>query len=152
MNPSKQDLLWFFNYNKESGILTWKNVTHSNKIFLIGEIAGTFDDEGYRVIRLNKKAFKVHRLIWFLENGTWPEQIDHKNGDRSKNTIGNLRDSTPRLNGQNKKLHRSGRLVGSTFNKFHQRWQAQIEIDKKRIHLGYYSTEFEAHQAYVMAL
>lgn len=151
-NLTRQELFWFFDYDSLRGTLIWRNVTHANKKFLIGQFAGTFDDEGYTIVKLRRRPYKIHRLIWFLENGTWPEQIDHINGDREDNRIENLREAKARLNCQNKQHHRNGNLVGATFNKFHQRWQSQIEIDRKRKHLGYYDTEVKAHEAYLRAL
>ncbi len=40
---------------------------------------------------------------------------------------------------------------GYTWDKCMKKWRAQIEVDKKRITLGYYSSEIEAHNAYLEA-
>ena len=84
-------------------------------------------------------------------------EIDHINGDRIDNRIENLRLVTRRENQQNQKIHRAGRLAGTYYNKIYHNdkiyhyWLSQIKIDSKQIHVGYYKTEQEAHEAYKIA-
>ncbi len=42
--------------------------------------------------------YLANRLAWFYVYGTWPDQVDHKDGDRSHNWLDNLR---PANNSQN---------------------------------------------------
>jgi hypothetical protein len=60
----------------------------------------------YRSIRISKRAYKEHRLVWIWHYGEIVENlvIDHMNGDRIDNRIENLRILT---NSQN--LHNSER-------------------------------------------
>lgn len=148
---TREEILSFFDYDKINGMLIWKRHWYHNKQYLIGRVAGTLDGDGYRIVRLHEVGYRIHRLIWFIENGNWPIQIDHKNGIRTDNKIDNLKSSTARLNCQNKFHHRSGRLMGATQVK-NGRWHSQIQIKNKRVHLGTYDTEFEAHWKYVLAL
>jgi hypothetical protein len=68
-----------------------------------GSKAGTLDNYGYTVIKINGNIFKAHRLIWFVTYGKFPEgDIDHLNGDRSDNRIENLRDVSRSVNQQNR--------------------------------------------------
>jgi hypothetical protein len=50
------------------------------------------------------------------------------------------------------KKKRSNHLKGATFNKNAKRWRAQITINGKTNHLGYFSSQQEAHEAYLKAL
>src|SRR5215467_10234620 len=73
---------------REDGLLIRK--TKRNK-YLIGDVAGWLDDRGYRSVNLEGKSYKVHRLVWLLTYGSWPNgEIDHINGIRSDNRVSNL--------------------------------------------------------------
>lgn len=53
---------------------------------------GSYDRDGYLILKIKTKQFKAHRIAWFLYYGTYPTQeIDHINRDRADNRISNLR-------------------------------------------------------------
>lgn len=138
------------NYDLKTGIFTWKI---SKQRIKITNIAGYKTNEGYLNIKLNKKQYQSHRLAWLYVYGTWPKNcIDHINGIKNDNRIENLREVTIRKNNQNKNNHRTGKLVGANYNKIRNKWQAHIKINNKKTYLGSYSTEIEAHKAYLKAL
>ena len=110
--------------------------------------------DGYCQVKLNGIHIFYHVIIWILSTGKdIPEgmQIDHKNGNKLCSTMSNMRLVTSRQNNQNKKMHREGQLVGGYFDKFKGKYQAQIRIGEKKVFLGYYKTEQEAHEAYKIA-
>ena len=64
--------------------------------------AGSLGNDGYVHIMINYKGYQRSRLIFFMFNGFWPEEVDHidrvKNNDRKEN----LREATKSLNGKNR--------------------------------------------------
>jgi hypothetical protein len=147
----KKELLQLFEYKRERGVLVWKSHwDKSTSSRLVGTVAGTFDEYGYRVVRLKRRGYKIHQIIWFLETGFWSKEIDHKDGQRANNHIENLREVDRRGNAQNRKRHRSGRLVGATKRK--GGWESRISIDGQLRCLGTFRTELEAHRRYFQEL
>lgn len=87
--PSQEFLQEMFRY--ENGMLFYKkNPPRTN---LVNKRAGTKSSGNYRQIKIGKKRFFEHRLIWVLLNGTIPDDlvIDHIDRNRSNNKIENLR-------------------------------------------------------------
>ena len=110
--------------------------------------------EGYCRVNFNGRMVAYHVIVRILSTGediTQGMEIDHINGDKLDNRIENLRVVSHRRNTQNQMVHRNGQLVGCYFNKSKGEYQAQIKISGKRIYLGYYKTEQEAHKAYTIA-
>lgn len=59
------------------------------------KFTGSFDKDGYLIIKVKCKQYKAHRLAWFLYYGEFPEmEIDHINRNRADNRICNLREVT----------------------------------------------------------
>ncbi len=109
---------------------------------------------GYCQVGFNNIPSNYHIIVWILSTGKdIPEgyDIDHINGDKVDNRIENLRLVTHRENTQNRKEHREGKLVGCCFHKPSGKYMAAIKISGKRIHIGLYDTEQQAHEAYKIA-
>lgn len=88
------------------------------------------DTHGYKVVSIQGKKYKQHRVIFFLMTGTWPEQVDHKDRDRANNAPLNLRAADNSINGHNKaKLpsNTSG-TKGVNFVKQTGKWRAIISV------------------------
>jgi len=111
-------------------------------------------NEGYCAVRLRGSNINYHTIVWILINGFIEDEnavIDHIDGNKLNNKIENLRLVTNRENCQNRTTHRAGRLTGCFLDKRWNKWQARIRINSKRISLGYYNTELEAHTIYCIA-
>lgn len=142
-----EELVFYLDYDKDSGIFRWKNPLSSNVIE--GSIAGSFTKAGYIQISIKGVIYKAHRLAWLYVNKVWPEfQIDHKNKIRSDNRYENLRQATHVDNNRNRTKHKSNSsgFNGVCFHKKSGKWMAYIKVDRKSIHLGYFeSAEFAAN-------
>lgn len=105
---------------------------------------------GYNLIAINKKNYRIHRIIGYLFLGLdindTTQQIDHINGIRDDNRLENLRI----VNNQQNQWNRNNDK-GYTFNSKFNKFQARIHKNKKVISLGYFDTEEEARQAYLDA-
>ena len=130
-------------------------VTDCGKVFsykLGRYLKQRINNRGYLLINLSKdgkqKTFSVHRLVaeTFLEADNKRNDVDHIDGDKTNNNISNLRWATHSENMQNKRAAK-----GYTWHRQHNKWMAQISVNKKVIFLGLYDTEEDARQAYLDA-
>ena len=114
------------------------------------------DNRGYLRVGLYKnkkvKNFLIHRLIaiHFIDNPNKYQCVDHVNRNPKDNRIENLRWITQSGNNRNKK--NTGKYMkGVSFHKASNKFMARIRIDNKHKTLGYFDTELEAHQAYMLS-
>ena len=136
--------------NTETGIFTWKNSMGGKA--LKGQIAGAKTACGYIAIRIDKKDYLAHRLMWLYVYGAIPVlQIDHIDRVRNNNKAINLRLATQKQNSENifrSKTNTSGfRGVRKELRLKSKPWSATITHNYKQKHLGYYATIEEAIEA-----
>lgn len=141
-------------YNPETGVFT-RRIRTSCRI-KVGDVCNCRNDQGYVLISVGNRRYHAHRLAWLYVHGEWPSgYIDHINHVTSDNRIANLRDGTQSDNMGNQvkaaRNNRSSGLLGVSWYRRYGRWQAQIHINNKCRHLGYYNTPQEAHAAYLEA-
>lgn len=110
-----------------------------------------YNHDGYLSIELNKKHIKVHRVIWMIVHGKWPDpMIDHINGNRKDNRLCNLREVTAKQNLENN-FGKGAVFKGVTPTKTGKRWKAQITNNSKTIYLGTFDFPEDAHKVYCQA-
>lgn len=129
-------------FNYKDGILTWKNPT--SKKFKPGDVAGWINNLGYTRVKINRKKYLIHRLIYLYHHGNLPKYIDHIDGDPLNNKVENLRECTLSQNIHNSKLckiNTSG-AKGVSWNKRKQKWMVYLGLGCKRKHIGYFD-DFE---------
>lgn len=148
----------FLSYDLETGRLFWNermNATPGwNTRFSGKETALCAGSDGYKQLNILCKTYRAHHISWVIFYGEWPERfIDHIDGDKTNNAIGNLRLATSAQNNQNssrRKTSISG-LKGVSWNKARQKWVAQISHNKQAKQLGYFEDKNEAYKAYCRA-
>lgn len=110
------------------------------------------DSLGYIKFHIYNKEYKGfhiygHQFAWYFKHNEIVSCIDHINRNKSDNRISNLRAVSQKENMWNINVKK-----GYTFFKRDNNWKAQININKKHTHLGYFKTEVEARQAYLDAV
>jgi len=102
-------------------------------------IAGSLGNKGYIRLKVDGRQYQAHRVAWLIMTGEWPENdIDHINHDRADNRFINLREATCMENARNQKLRKTNKsgVCGVRLNKKKTKWDAQIQVVGKIIHLG----------------
>jgi hypothetical protein len=117
-------------------------------------IAGTKHDQGYRQIIIYRTHYFCHRLAWLYCTGRWPKnELDHIDNNRGNDRFVNLREATSQQNKRNSRSRKKmGGMKGTTIDRETGHWIARIRnAEGKRIHLGVFNTESDAHDAYCKA-
>lgn len=161
--PSRRYLRECFNYDLESGELSWRRrplqhfrshaASQSWNTENAGHIAGWKHNAGYRAVCLNWRKFLVHRIIWKMMTGKDPDrQIDHINGISEDNRWSNLRLASNQQNLQNHGARRDSKTGVKGVQRLpHGSFRAQIRVNGKIAHLGCFGTPEAAHAAYCEA-
>lgn len=136
-----------FDYDREAGVLYWRerpladfknSMAHAGwNGKLAGKAAGC-TRYGYVVIGIDGKYYRAHRIIWFIETGEWPLEIDHDNGRKNDNRFDNLIDGDHVANMRNiplRKTNKSGHH-GVVWEKAKGLWAARIPVGGKLKTLG----------------
>ena len=116
--------------------------------------------DGYYRIQLCKdnkpKEIKFHRLVFQMHNHKIDlvgKELDHDNQIKTDKRIENLRTCTKSENLQNRIFkNTSSKYVGVCWNKSRNKWRAQIQVNGKLVHIGYFENEIDAaisHDKYV---
>jgi len=131
-------------YNQDSGEFVWK--IRKGRI-TEGSRAGGSDNKNHRKINIDGTKYWEHKLAWLYVTGHYPiSDLDHINGNGEDNRFCNLRLATHAQNMQNMKIpkHNTSGHVGVFFEKFTQKWRAQIDVNGKSLRLGRFKTIEEA--------
>ena len=110
-----------------------------------GKTLGTNRPDGYLSANIDKKMYLIHRLVWLYHYGEFPNGfIDHIDGDKTNNTIDNLRDVTPEESNRNipKPADNTSGVVGVSWSTHANMWLSRINHEKRTINLGYFK-DFE---------
>ena len=156
-----EDLIQFASYDPETGLIFWrerpahlfKNTSRWkawNSTFAGKEALSAVNSAGYKHGTAFGVSILAHRAAWAIHTGKWPfGEIDHINGVRSDNRIGNLRDVSRSRNGQNIRRasnNTSGR-VGVSYNKRQNKWVAYIKANGRHMCLGTFAAFGDAAEA-----
>ena len=123
-----------------------------------------FGHNGYlRIILSNKgkpKPFSVAHLVYdHFGSGKRDGQrlqIDHINGIKTDNRIENLQLLTNRQNVvkgiKQSGVKKTSKYTGVYYDNHSKKWCSRITLYNKRIHLGRFTNEYDAHLSYQTAL
>jgi len=135
---------------EDGKLYVWRELKTKPSYWL--EVKGSVDKDGYRQVNINKKLYKFHRVVYFIHNPEWDihnsstdNSIDHIDRNPLNNSIENLRVVTHSQNMCNQNCK------GYTFIKARGKYKAQINVDGKNKHLGYFVSEDDARDAYLIA-
>ena len=150
-NISLKKLRELLNYNPKTGVFIWR-VNKSQRV-RAGMEAGT-RHQGYIRIIINRKAYLAHRLAWFYTYGYFPDELDHRDLNRSNNKINNLRECTGSQNRCNRYVYCNNILgiKGIRYKEKKGLYEARISINGKTIHIGSSKCLEKAKEIYAKAL
>lgn len=96
----------------------------------------------------SRKCMLMHRLIMNAQKGL---EVDHIDGNGLNNQKSNLRVSTISENRRNrvrKQLNSSSRFKGVSWSLSHKKWVSNIQVNRKKLHLGSFNDEVDAAMVY----
>ena len=99
--PSQEYLNKLFRYDSDTGFL-YRKTQASNR--MAGEQVGSPHSLGYLRVRIDKKDYLVHRIIYKMYHGVYPHSIDYIDGDSSNNKTYNIRSVSHKQNNKNQKI------------------------------------------------
>lgn len=139
-------LLELVHYCPLTGVFTRKvSLSGNNKV---GDVAGNLT-KGYMELSVDACVYRAHVLAWFYVYGVWPKtELDHKDRDKTNNAISNLREATDSQNGGNSPMRKGNRSGFKGVTAHGSQYKAAIMVNRKRMHLGVFSTAEEAGASY----
>ncbi|WLG49168.1 HNH endonuclease [Pseudomonas sp. FP1742] len=120
-------------YEPDSGTLFWK--VDRRYGVMAGDSCTTISNYGYIVLKIRGKQYLAHRVAWLISYGEWPlMEVDHIDGNRTNNSLNNLRMVSRQMNMKNKRKRSD--CPGVTGVRWHnnaRRWSAHIGDNGKQI-------------------
>lgn len=110
--------------------------------------------KGYNIVQLARPGevwtVRVHRLVAsaFLPDFRLGLQVDHRNRDRGDDSVVNLRMATASQNAKHRSVNQNNYLGIKGVSVHRGRFVARIQVDGRRLVIGYYDELWEAAAAY----
>lgn len=133
-------------YNKE-GNETARTKIDIDKVEKIKNIKWRYDLKNHYVVTGSSKQTKfIHAYLINIPKGM---VVDHIDRNRLNNLSSNLRLVTYSQNGMNKgkQSNNTSGIVGVSWDKSRNKWEAHIKINKKKLHLGRFKNKEDAINA-----
>lgn len=162
--PPQQFLNECFVYDPETGVLRWRErpdhhfaaprhavaFNHQNA----GKQTGAPNEDGYLRTEVRYAGRRIrartHRIIFKMVTGTEPENIDHRDLNRSNNRWRNLRPATVLQNSLNR-AGVAGRSLPKGVYLDRGRIRAAVSFNRRAYKLGTFPTVEAAQAAYAAA-
>lgn len=127
-----QGILNSFYYDTSSPtFLRWKVKPRCSTI-MVGDVAGSVNQNGYTKVMLNGKQLNAHRVVWILLKGEIPEGfvINHIDCNKRNNKIDNLEIITQKQNTRKSYRHlQEDNLVGISLSSDKKKWCASYVLN-----------------------
>lgn len=160
---AREYLFECFEYNPETGQLTWKVrpehhfkvawMSAAQAVQIAGKVAGhpqrvRRTDLFYLRVGIGNKLYQAHQIIWTMMNGAIPPKmlVDHIDGNGLNNRLLNLRLVDHVGNAKNARLPKNSTtgVCGVMWNKQRLKWQVHGSQDGRKKHLGLFDTLLDA--------
>lgn len=148
-------------YDAKTGLFTWRARAECSALrnsIWTGRAAGT-NIHGYIQISIyvdgQSVAIYAHRIAWLYIYGEWPQELlDHIDGDKTNNRIGNIREASYSENACNRPKRSDNKTgyTGVAFRKNRNKWEGKITVRQKTVWRKLFNTAEEAHAARTAAL
>lgn len=144
---TQSDLKKAVTYDEGTGYFYWAiDHKHGKK----GDRADTVDCTGHMYVMVNSESYATHRLAVLYMTGEWPvELVERINGIKQDNRWSNLREISIAESHKNMVLAKNNTsgVVGVSYNNGKKMWAADIGVNGKGIHLGYFVKKEDAIKA-----
>lgn len=142
-NPVSGSIIWRFrpreNFSDENEYSRW-NSRYAHTPAFASVNAG-----GYLCGQLSGRSVLAHHVVWAFVNGKFPvSEIDHISGDKTDNSISNLRMVTRSKNCRNLAKRHDNTSGVTGVNKSGRKWISRIGSGADRITLGSFDSFDEA--------
>ena len=131
----------YFRY--EEGVLI-RTKAPTKRPDLLEKPVGCADAQGYLVVTVEGRSYKVHRVVWEMKVGAIPKgyMIDHINNNKRDNRVENLRLATKNQNECNKaaRSDSSSGVKNVVWNGQRGGWSISISYEGKRRRFGLFDT------------
>ena len=148
-STTREQLLQLFRYFPNYGLLYWRR--RRGGISRTDIPAGGVDLRGYRHVKILGKVYRIHRLVWLIETGEWPEgDLDHIDQNKANNRFSNLRAATRSQNMSNRGIYRNNTsgFKGVGWHKANRKWRARVTVRGVQHFVGWFDCPEEAAHAY----
>lgn len=119
-------------YDSDKGALFWKERENFRES---GNEVGRRSTQKYKRVSIGGKCLMLHRVVYFIHHGVWPETIDHIDGDGHNNRIENLRAATYQENNRNRTSTPTSGQKG-VYKQANGTYTVNLKMDGKSKHYG----------------
>jgi 1-aminocyclopropane-1-carboxylate deaminase/D-cysteine desulfhydrase-like pyridoxal-dependent ACC family enzyme len=139
---TKEKLHELFEY--KDGVLYWKEDRYRRKCK--GKSAGSLKDNRYFMVTVEGKKYYIHRLVFMMFNGYFPDYVDHVDGNGLNNRIENLRECNAQQNQFNSKVSKNSKtgVKNVSWSRQNKKWIVAFMFEGRQNYYGGYDTIEEA--------
>jgi hypothetical protein len=118
-------------FEYKDGNLYWK--VRKAPHVKIGARVGSPEVNGYETVYVDGRNWRIHRLVFLMNYGYLPKNIDHINNNRKDNRIENLRaaDDLQNAHNMNMRSDNISGIKGVSWNKDKNKWAVRVNHNKK---------------------